>query len=87
MGAEEWVATWAGLAGCAPSEEMLAPQGDVQGWRYTDCGQDAQVVFYRIVDGGHQWPGGGTIHGAGKNTMEIDATEEMWQFFQNYSLE
>lgn len=87
VGAEEWVAGWAGLNGCTPSAEALPQQGDVVGKHYTGCDEDADVVFYTIEDGGHQWPGGGTIHGAGKNTMEIDATEEMWQFFQNYSLE
>ena len=87
VGAEAWVDIWAGLVGCNPSETVFLPQGDVQGWAYTHCDQDVQVVFYRIEDGGHQWPGGGTIHGAGKNTMEIDATQEMWDFFQTYRLE
>jgi polyhydroxybutyrate depolymerase len=87
VGAEEWVATWAGLNGCNPSAEVLPQEGDVQGKRYTDCEQNAQAVLYTIVDGGHQWPGGRTIHGAGKNSRHIDATEELWDFFQAYSLE
>jgi polyhydroxybutyrate depolymerase len=87
VGAEEWVDTLAGLNGCDPTPEMLPPQGDVQGRRYTGCDQEADVILYTIEDGGHQWPGGGTIHGAGKNTTLIDATEEMWQFFQRYRLE
>jgi len=87
VGAEQWVADLAGLNGCEPTAEMLPLQGDVQGRRYASCDQDVDVILYTIEDGGHQWPGGGTIHGAGKNTRYIDATEEMWQFFQRYRLE
>lgn len=84
---EEWVATLAGLNGCDPTAEALPPQGDVRGRRYAGCDQDAEVILYTIEDGGHQWPGGTTIPGAGKNTMRIDATEEMWRFFNVYRLE
>ena len=87
VGAEEWVATLAGLNGCDPTAELFPPQGDVLGRRYTGCDQDADVILYTIEDGGHQWPGGGTIYGAGKNTRHIDATEEMWRFFQRYRME
>jgi polyhydroxybutyrate depolymerase len=87
VGVEEWVTTWADLNGCNPSAEVLPQEGDVQGKRYTGCDQDAQVVLYTIVDGGHQWPGGRTIPGAGKNSRHIDATKDLWRFFQAYSLE
>jgi polyhydroxybutyrate depolymerase len=87
VGVEEWVSIWADLNGCNPPAEVLPQEGDVQGKRYTGCNQDAQVVLYTIVDGGHQWPGGSTIPGAGKNSRHIDATEELWRFFQSYSLE
>jgi polyhydroxybutyrate depolymerase len=65
----------------------LSSQGDVQGSHYATCDQDAEVILYTIEDGGHQWPGGTTIPGAGKNTTHIEATEEMWRFFLDYSLE
>jgi polyhydroxybutyrate depolymerase len=87
VGAEKWVAALAGLNGCEPIPETLPPQGDVLGRRYVGCDQDADAILYTIDDGGHQWPGGGTIYGAGKNTMHIDATEEMWRFFQRYRLD
>lgn len=87
VGAEEWVDALARLNGCVPTAEALPPQGDVLGRRYTGCDQDADVILYTIEDGGHQWPGGTTIPGAGKNTKQIDATEEMWRFFQGYKLD
>ena len=87
VGAEQWVAILADLNGCDHTAETLPPQGDVQGRRYTGCEQGAEVILYTIDHGGHQWPGGGTIPGAGKNTMQIDATEDLWRFFQRYRLE
>jgi polyhydroxybutyrate depolymerase len=87
VGAEAWVASLAGLNGCDPTAQMLPPEGDVQGRRFSGCDQDAEVYLYTIEGGGHQWPGGMTIPGAGKNTTHIDATEEMWRFFQHHTLE
>jgi polyhydroxybutyrate depolymerase len=87
VGAEQWVATLAGLNGCNPTVEALPPQGDVRGSRFTGCDQGADVILYTVEVGGHQWPGGTTIPGAGRNTMHVDATEEMWRFFEGYRLE
>jgi polyhydroxybutyrate depolymerase len=87
VGVEDWVAALAGINGCEPTAEILPPQGDVLGRRYRSCDQDAELILYTIEGGGHQWPGGTTIPGAGKNTTYIDATEEMWRFFQRYRLE
>lgn len=87
LGAEGWVAVWAEGNGCAPTPEVIPPQGDVQGRRYIGCDQDAEVVLYTIEDGGHTWPGGQPIPGVGKTSRDIDATDEMWRFFQVYRLD
>ena len=87
VGAEDWVATWAEGNDCDPSPEGIAPHGDVRGVRYTGCDQGAEVILYTIEDGGHTWPGGLPIPGLGKTSRDIDATEELWRFFQQYRLE
>jgi polyhydroxybutyrate depolymerase len=56
----------------------------VRGHRYTGCDRGAEVILYTIEDGGHTWPGGPWLPGVGKTTHDVDATEEMWRFFQNY---
>jgi polyhydroxybutyrate depolymerase len=55
--------------------------------RYVGCDQNASVVLYTIDGGGHAWPGGWPIPGVGKTSNDIDATEELWTFFQRYRLE
>jgi polyhydroxybutyrate depolymerase len=87
VGAEEWVAIWAMGNGCNATPTVIPPQGDVRGVHYADCDQDAVVTLYTIVDGGHTWPGGAPIPGVGKTSTDIDATEEMWRFFEAYRLE
>jgi polyhydroxybutyrate depolymerase len=66
--------------------EPIPEQGDVRGLRYAACDQDASVLLYTIDGGGHTWPGGMPIPFMGKTSRQIDATEEMWRFFQAYSL-
>jgi polyhydroxybutyrate depolymerase len=87
LGAEEWVALWAESNGCATEPEALSPQGDVRGMEYVDCNQSARVILYTIEGGGHTWPGGWPIPLVGKTSAGINATEELWAFFQEYRLE
>ncbi len=84
VGAQEWTAQWAESNGCALEPESIPPQGQVWEKRYTSCEEGAEVILYTIEDGGHTWPGGGPIPLVGKTTQDIDATEEMWRFFQAY---
>jgi polyhydroxybutyrate depolymerase len=52
--------------------------------QYTHCNQGAGVIRYTIEDGGHTWLGGMPIPIVGKTSKAIDATEEMWRFFQEH---
>jgi polyhydroxybutyrate depolymerase len=87
LGAEDWVATWAERNGCEPTAQDLPPQGDVRGVHYAECDDDAEVIFHTIVGGGHTWPGGTPIPIVGETSRDINATEEMWKFFQMFRLD
>ncbi len=87
VAAQDWVATWAESNGCDAVPEDIPAQGDASGVRFIGCDEDAEVVFYTIDGGGHAWPGGWPIPGVGKTSQDIDATEELWRFFQSYRLE
>jgi polyhydroxybutyrate depolymerase len=82
----DWVAHWVANNGCDTSPETIPPQGDASGIRYTNCDMGAGVVFYTIEGGGHAWPGGMPLPFVGKTSKDIDATEELWAFFQEQSL-
>lgn len=87
VGAEDWVAAWAEGNGCDSTPAAIPPQGDAHGVRYTSCDDEAAVVFFAIDGGGHTWPGGWPIPGVGKTSQDINATAELWEFFQGYHLE
>lgn len=88
---DNFVTGWAERNGCDVSAPEITPQeGDVSMVRYTDCENDADVVFYTIHGGGHTWPGA-TItrlsdRVGGYVTQDISASATMWAFFSQYAL-
>jgi polyhydroxybutyrate depolymerase len=84
----EWAAAWAERNGCEAAPENLPAQGEVSGVRYTGCTNDADVIFYTVDGGGHNWPGGGRLPEAivGHMTEDIDASAAMWEFFAQHPL-
>lgn len=91
IGAQEWVAAWAANNSCDPSPETIPTGSDavplqITGIHYVNCQADADVVLYTIEGGGHTWPGGWPIPVVGRTSRNIDATEEMWAFYQVHPL-
>ncbi len=83
-----FVHSYAQQNGCnGPTVEM--DTANISGIRYSDCSENATVIFYTVADGGHTWPGGSPLPKwiTGKTTQEIDATRLMWEFFQEFSIE
>jgi polyhydroxybutyrate depolymerase len=55
---------------------------------YTNCSDEVQVLFYKVIYGGHAWPGGDedVWGGNGNMNMDISSSAEMWNFFKNYTI-
>lgn len=52
---------------------------------YPPCEGSSEVRFYKILNGGHTWPG--AAPGVFGNTnQDISANVEMWNFFQRFSI-
>jgi polyhydroxybutyrate depolymerase len=52
---------------------------------YTGCRDGSDVVLYKVIDGGHTWPGGPQYMSEkiiGKTSRDFSATEVIWQFFK-----
>ena len=78
--AEASAALWARHNGCAagPSETRLGSQVVRLSWK----GCAVPVVMYRIVGGGHTWPGAAiAVIRLGLTTKQISATDQMWKLF------
>ncbi|MCL4256643.1 MAG: poly(3-hydroxybutyrate) depolymerase, partial [Anaerolineae bacterium] len=88
---DDFVLGWAERNGCDVSAPEITPQeGDVSMVRYTNCENNADVLFYTIHGGGHTWPGATLTRLSdrfgGYVTQDISASATMWAFFSQYAL-
>ena len=81
---EEGIDSWVGTNDCMGSEDILLPNTNtsdgshVVNHRYFDCSDDAEVWLYEVIGGGHDWPGS-------SGNMDIEASEEIWNFFSQFT--
>ena len=55
--------------------------------RYTGCASGSEVAFYKVVNGGHTWPGGSQylpVIIVGKTSRDLNASETILAFFKNH---
>ena len=83
-----WTANWARRNRCAPNPTESAVAADVTRREYTNCADGAAVVLFTVRGGGHSWPGGGPLPEwmVGPTSRSIDASSQMWMFFQAHRL-
>jgi polyhydroxybutyrate depolymerase len=77
--AEESAKLWAKHNGCTSGPRETNVDTEVVRLDWSGC--KAPVVMYRIVGGGHTWPGASVdVTRLGKTTHQINASETMWKF-------
>ncbi|MDB5283280.1 MAG: hypothetical protein JWO06_2355 [Bacteroidota bacterium] len=57
----------------------------VQKIHYASCGATSEVLFYKIIGGGHSWPNAPLDYIYGPTNRDIDASQEIWNFFKQFS--
>ncbi len=81
---EDGIELWVEINGCQNNEEIFLPNTNLSdgsyiiNHRYFDCNENAEVWLYEVVNGGHDWPGS-------YGNMDINASEEIWRFFSQYT--
>jgi len=85
---EDVVALWVDKNNCETEAQFTAiPDIDMTDnctaelYVYANGDSGTSVEFYKIIDGGHTWPGAFPI---GVTNMDINATELIWDFFAKY---
>jgi len=80
---------WVGYNNCNPTPSItVLPDIDpndgstVELFVYDDGDNNVSVLHYKIIGGGHTWPGN---TGGGTN-RDIDASEEIWNFFSRFDI-
>jgi polyhydroxybutyrate depolymerase len=88
-GYPEAVKKWAARNGCEPTPTDTDVTKEVVKRVYT-CPAGQNVEFFIVEGGGHAWPGSkfseAVAKAVGYTTMDINATEEAWKFFQRFQL-
>lgn len=54
--------------------------------KWSNCDCSTEIHYYRTQDGGHSWPGGIQTPTGDPVSTYINATDLMWTFFQQHSL-
>lgn len=81
----DWVTAWAERNNCQdePREDEPAPNVLEETWQ--NCDEKATVKLYTLDDVGHAWPGSDAYSpGGGASQTSVDATDLMWEFFENH---
>ena len=76
------VQSWARIDGCRAGPELAQVSERVLRYSYRRCESGADVVLYKVLGGGHTWPGTSVdLSPLGVTTQEIDASGLLWDFF------
>lgn len=91
--ADQTISYWTGFNDCGQVDTAMLPDLDptdgctVEKTTYTNCSDNSNVVYYKVIDGGHTWPGAGPPgYAAGRTNQDFDASAEIWNFFKNHKL-
>ena len=66
--------------------DILQEGSTVQTYLWSPCDSLTEVVLYKIINGGHTWPGSVGTTGAGNTNRDINASEEIWNFVSRFSI-
>lgn len=91
IGVDTLLKMWSGHNNCAATPTItnvtnsnLLDLSKVELHTYSNCSAD--VLFYKIIDGGHTWPGANPFPALGNTNKDINASVEIWKFFRDKSL-
>ncbi|WP_375580914.1 hypothetical protein ABWH96_07825 [Marivirga tractuosa] len=79
---EEMILKWRSLLNCE-NQFTTDTQMDIRTYEF-DCLENNQLKMLALIDHGHHWPGSESLFPVsvvGENTTELDANEEIWEFF------
>ena len=95
LNVEQTIAFWVGQDLCSSTNDTTflnsnsTDSSSVQKIDYPACAEGAEVLFYKIVNGGHTWPNGIInipVAQYGYTNRDIDANTEIWHFFNKYHI-
>jgi len=91
--ADQTVNYWINFNNCFPADTTILSDIDptddctVEKISYSNCTNKTKVIYYKVINGGHTWPGAGPAgYPAGNTNQDFNASVEIWNFFKDYRL-
>jgi len=84
---DDHIQHWVEALGCKDNLLILENDDLIEGYLYPDCQGTAVVQYYFLLGVGHHWPGGKIRLPQvflGPTTDQINATDLIWDFFQEH---
>jgi polyhydroxybutyrate depolymerase len=88
---DQTLSYWTDFNDCVQVDTVLLPDLDkTDGCRvtkisYSSCSDESNVIFYKVINGGHSWPSATADYSwAGAKTNDINASVEIWNFFKKF---
>lgn len=76
---------WRRINACSQFDTVINGRGmNYDFWKISRCSCGVEFHQYTTTDGGHSWPGG--IPNNNPVSVQINATNLLWQFFRQYTL-
>jgi polyhydroxybutyrate depolymerase len=89
---EDIVDFWVAQTNCNPTPTVtnmpdidMSDGSTAERYLYTGGDQNTTVEHFKIINGGHTWPG--APFDIGVTNHDIDASVEIWRFFRQYKLD
>ncbi|TAN62804.1 hypothetical protein EPN16_00855, partial [bacterium] len=88
MPPEQVVGRWLDINRCVKEPAVSVLNSKVTYSTYTQCKPDSEVVFVKVEDMGHAWPGGFESKLLGVSPVSYAISfDQIWEFFRKHSLE
>jgi len=78
---------WANINNCGIINDTIINNTQYTLTKWTNCECSTEIHHYITQDGGHSWPGGVQTGTGDPVSNFINATDLMWPFFQQHSLD
>lgn len=83
---------WRNFNGCPTNpavrdvpDIVTTDSSTVKEFLYAPCASNTKILHYKVIGGGHCWPGSAQAPGLGPTNMDINASEEIWKFFKQFT--
>jgi|ERR1035437_8103224 polyhydroxybutyrate depolymerase len=93
VSADSTIKIWVGKDGC-PQTPVVTNLPDINTldlctvtkYVYSPGQNFSEVIFFKITNGGHTWPGSIPVPSLGNTNQDMKASGEIWNFFRKHSL-